>query len=135
MSEDIHRIIEQYGETWDVDAPQGLVDEVLAADVVDYNPQPGQAPGIEGMRDQITLYHAAFPDLHLTNDDIIISGDRAALRWTATGTHDGDQLGVPATHKTVEFTGIDILRIENGRVVERWGESNGLKVLLDIQAI
>ena len=104
MSEDIRRIVEQYGETWDVDAPQGLIDEVLAADVVDYNPQPGQAPGIEGMRDQITLYHAAFPDLHLTNDDIIISGDRAALSRSATGTHDGDQLGVPATHKTVHFT-------------------------------
>jgi predicted ester cyclase len=106
MSEDIHEIVEQYGQTWDVGAPPGLIDKVLAADVVDHNPQPGQAPGIEGMRNQITRYQAAFPDLHLSNDDIIISGERAALRWSATGTHD-----------TVQFIGIDILRIQNGRVV------------------
>jgi predicted ester cyclase len=135
MSEDIREIAEKYGQTWDVDAPPGLIDEVLAADVVDHNPHPGQAPGIDGMRNQITLYQAAFPDLHLSNDDIIISGDRAALRWSATGTHEGDQLGVPATHNTVQFTGIDILRIKNGRVVERWGEANGLEVMQQIQAI
>jgi predicted ester cyclase len=135
MSEDIHEIVEQYGQTWDVGAPPGLIDKVLAADVVDHNPQPGQAPGIEGMRNQITRYQAAFPDLHLSNDDIIISGERAALRWSATGTHEGDQLGVPATDNTVQFTGIDILRIQNGRVVERWGEANSLEVMQQIQAI
>jgi predicted ester cyclase len=135
MGDDIRRIVEKYGQTWDVDASPELIDEVLAADVVDHNPQPGQAPGIEGMRSQITLYQAAFPDLHLRNDDIIISGDRAALRWSATGTHEGDQLGVPATHRTVRFTGIDVLRIENDRVVERWGEANALEVMRQIQAI
>ena len=135
MSEDIRSVVEAYGQTWDVDAPQGTIEEVFSADVVDHNPQPGQTAGIEGVRNIINLYRAAFPDLHLSNDDIIISGDRAALRWSATGTHEGDQLGVPATHKTVQFTGIDILRLENGRIVERWGESNGLEVMQQIQAI
>jgi predicted ester cyclase len=135
MSEDIRNIVEKYGQTWDVDAPQGIIDEVFSAEVVDHNPQPGQPAGIEGVKNIINLYQAAFPDLHLSNDDIIISGDRAALRWSATGTHEGDQLGVPATHKSVQFTGIDILRVENGRIVERWGESNGLEVMQQIQAI
>ena len=135
MSEEIRRIVEGYGQTWDVDAPQGLIDELFAADVVDHNPQPGQASGIEGVKSVIAVYQAAFPDIHLSNDDIIISGDRAALRWSATGTHEGDQLGVPATHKTIQFTGIDILRIENARIVERWGEANSLEVMQQIQAI
>ena len=135
MSEDVRNIVEKYGQTWDVDAPQGIIDEVFAADVVDHNPQPGQTAGIEGVKNIIKLYQAAFPDLHLSSDDIIISGDRAALRWSATGTHEGDQLGVPATHKTVQFTGIDILRIENGRIVERWGEANALEVMQQIQAV
>ena len=135
MSEDIRNIVEKYGQTWDVDAPQGIIEEVFSADVVDHNPQPGQTAGIEGVRNIIYVYQAAFPDLHLSNDNIIISGDRAALRWSATGTHEGDQLGVPATHETVQFTGIDILRLENGRIVERWGESNGLEVMQQIQAI
>ena len=135
MSEDVRNIVEKYGQTWDVDAPQGIIDEVFAADVVDHNPQPGQTAGIEGVKNIIKLYQAAFPDLDLSSDDIIISGDRAALRWSATGTHEGDQLGVPATHKTVQFTGIDILRIENGRSVERWGEANALEVMQQIQAV
>jgi len=135
MGEGIRTIVENYGLTWDVKSHPGLVDDVLAADVVDHNPQPGQGAGAEGMRSVITLYHAAFPDLHLTNEDIIISGNRAALRWSAQGTHEGDQLGIPATHKTVHFTGIDILRIDNGRVVERWGEANALEVMQQIQAV
>jgi len=53
-----------------------------------------------------------FPDLHLSNDDIIISGDRAALRWSAP--EPGKEMGFPATHNTVRLTGIDIRRIENG---------------------
>ena len=77
----------------------------------------------------IDLYHAVFPDLHVTNDDMVVAGDRGVLRWSATGTHEGDQLGIPATHKSARLTGIDILRIDKGRVVERWGETNGLEMM------
>jgi steroid delta-isomerase-like uncharacterized protein len=135
MSADIRSIVENYCQTWDVDAPDGLVDEVFADDVVDHNPQPGQPPGIEGVRMIIGVYHAAFPDLHLSTDDMLVSGDRAALRWSATGTHEGDQLGIPATHKTVRLTGIDLLRIHDGRVVERWGETNGLEMMQQLGAV
>jgi predicted ester cyclase len=70
--------------------------------------------------------------LHVSTDDVVISGDRVVVRWTATGTHEGDQLGVPATHRQVRMTGIDILRIEDGRIVERWGETNGLELMEQI---
>ena len=73
-----------------------------------------------------------FPDLTLSCDDTVASGDKVAVRWTATGTHEGDQLGVPATHRKVTLTGIDIVRIANGRVVERWGEGNGLEMMQQI---
>ena len=128
-------VVDNYCQIWDVEAPDELIDEVFAPEVVDHNPQPGQASGIEGVKSVIAVYQAAFPDIHLSNDDIIISGDRAALRWSATGAHEGDQLGVPATHQTIKFTGIDILRIENARIVERWGEANSLEVMQQIQAI
>jgi predicted ester cyclase len=134
MSEDLRKIVDNYCQTWDVDAPQGLIEEVLAPDVVDHNPQPGQAAGIDGIKMIIGLYQAVFPDLHLSNDDVITSGDRGVLRWSATGTHKGDQLGIPATHKTVRLTGIDILRVQDGRVVERWGETNGLEMMQQLGA-
>jgi len=133
-ADDIRRIVDNYCRSWDVDAPDGLIDEVYAEDVVDHNPQPGQPPGIAGVKMIIGLYHATFPDLHLSNDDMLISGDRGALRWSATGTHEGDQLGIPATHKTVRLTGIDLLRIHDDRVVERWGETNGLEMMQQLGA-
>jgi predicted ester cyclase len=129
MSDDLGEIVDNYCRTWDVGAPQGLIEEVYAPDVVDHNPQPGQMAGIDGVKMITGLYHAVFPDLHVSNDDVIISGDRGVLRWSATGTHEGDQLGIPATHRTVHLTGIDILRIADGRVVERWGETNGLELM------
>ena len=135
MRQDLRQIVDNYGRAWDVDAPERLIEEVFAPDVVDHNPQPGQTGGIEGVKMIIGLYHAVFPDLHLSNDDVIVSGDRGVLRWSATGTHQGDQLGIPATHRTVRLTGIDILRIEDGRVVERWGETNGLEMMQQLGAL
>lgn len=117
---------------WDADAPDGLVDEIFAPDVVDHNPLPGQRPGRDGIKQVIAQYHAAFPDLRVGNEEVIISGDRGVLRWSATGVHEGDQLGFPATHRHVRMTGIDIVRINDGRTVERWGETNGLEMMQQI---
>ena len=131
-TEDITRLVQDCGRVWDADAPPDLVDRIFAADVVDHNPQPGQGQGREGIRQVIDLYHATFPDLRITNEDVVVSGDRGVLRWSATGTHEGDQLGVPPTHRTVRLTGIDMFRIEDDRVVERWSEFNGLEMMQQI---
>jgi predicted ester cyclase len=71
----------------------------------------------------------------VTTDDVLVSGDRAAVRWTAVGTHERDLLGIPATHREVRMTGIDILRIADGLIVERWGETNGLETMQQLGAI
>jgi steroid delta-isomerase-like uncharacterized protein len=126
---DLHELLDGYSRVWDVDAPAGLFDELFAEDVTDHNPVPGQGPGRDGMRGVVTLYHAVFPDLHLTTEDILVDGERGTLRWTATGTHRGDQLGMPATGRQVRLTGIDVVRAADGRIVERWGESNGLEMM------
>ncbi len=123
------QVLEDYRHVWDADAPRDLVERVFAPTVVDHNLQPGQGEGREGVRQAIDLYHAVFPDLRVTAEDTIVAGDRAVLRWSAEGTHEGDQLGVPATHRTVRLTGIDIVRVQDGRVVERWGETNGLEMM------
>ena len=127
-TEDVTQLVFDYGRVWDADAPEDLVDRVFAPEVVDHDPQPDQRQGREGFRQLLYLYHLAFPDLRLTHDDVLISDDRAALRWHATGTHEGDQLGIPATHRQVRFAGIDIVRVQDGRIVERWGYANDLEV-------
>ena len=135
MTNEPRELVEKYGRVWDADAPASLVDEIFTADVVDHNPQPGQSAGLDGIKQVIGLYHAVFPDLRVTVEDVVADGgDRAVLRWSATGTHQGDQLGIPATQRQVEMTGIDILRIEDGRIAERWGETNGLELMQQLGA-
>jgi len=132
MAQETNQLVQDYVRVWDVTAPDDLADQIFASDVVDHNPAPGQGPGVGGIKQIIAVYHGAFPDLHLSCDDIVGSGDRVAVRWSATGTHDGDQLGVPPTHRDVRLTGIDIVRIQDGRIVERWGEANGLEMMAQI---
>ena len=132
VTENMAQLVEQYRHVWDADAPQDLVDQVFSPDVVDHNPHPQQEPGREGIRQVLQVWHGAFPDLRVTAEDVIVSGDRAVLRWSAVGTHEGDQIGVPATHRQVRMTGIDMIRVDDGRIVERWGESNELQVMQQI---
>jgi steroid delta-isomerase-like uncharacterized protein len=62
----------------------------------------------------------AFPDIKYTVDDSMEDGNRAACRWTATGTHTGDLFGMPPTGKKVTMLGITFFRVENGKVAELW---------------
>jgi predicted ester cyclase len=75
------------------------------------------------------VWRAAFPDLTLSADDLLGDGDRVVLRWTAHDTHQAELMGMPATGRRVTMTGIDILRVVDGRIVERWGEFNGVEML------
>lgn len=111
-----------------------LIDDVFAPDVVDHNPLPGQAPGRDGQRQAIELFRSAFPDLSVTADDVIVSGRSAAVRWSANGTHQGEVLGVAPTGRRVTMSGIDIVRIERGRITERWGEFDTLGLLTQLGA-
>jgi len=111
------------------------LDEVIAANMVDHNPAPGQGPGLEGAKQVFTQFFAAFPDLQFTVEDMIAEGDKVASRITARGTHKGDFQGIPATGKQVMQTGIDILRIAGGKVVERWGQFDDLGMLQQLGVV
>ena len=63
----------------------------------------------------------AFPDLHVTVEDLIAEGDKVVARNTVTGTHQGEYMGRPPTGKPVTYDEIFILRFANGRIAEMWG--------------
>ena len=126
-------LVEKYVRTWDARSEPSLVDEIMAPDVVDHQPV-GPPDGVAGVKRDIAVYHAAFPDLALTCEDYVIGEDRVAVRWSATGTHEGEGLGLPPTHRQVRLQGIDILRIAHGRVTERWGQFNGLDMMQQLTA-
>ncbi len=111
-----------------------LVDELYAEDVVDHHPLPGQAPGREGVRQAIALVNRAFPsqgEIH----GVIAEGDTVARWWTMRGTHAGEFLGLPATQKPFTLTGIDVLRIADGKIVESWHEEDLLGLLQQLGAV
>lgn len=81
---------------------------------------PGLAPGPEGTKMIVGMFRKAFPDFHMTIDYMVAEEDRVAARFTETGTHLGDLMGIPPTGKKVSFTEIGILRIADDKVVESW---------------
>jgi predicted ester cyclase len=75
--------------------------------------------GIDGIRHRYTMLFKAF-DFVFSVDDVIAEDDKVVLRWTQTGTHVGPLFGVPATNRSSRTTGIEIWRVENGKLAEHW---------------
>ena len=67
---------------------------------------------------------AGLPDLRVAIDGVIAEGDDAVVRWTVTGTHDGELLGVGATGKRLSFSGMTWLHFKDGQIVEGWDQWN-----------
>jgi predicted ester cyclase len=96
------------------------VDEYIAADYVEHTAPPGSQPGRDTVKQRVAIYHNAFPDVKVTMHDIFGRGDRVAYRWSATGTHLGEWMGVPPTALHLTASGITILRIVGDKCVEGW---------------
>jgi hypothetical protein len=96
-------------EVW-IKGNVAAMDEFMAANYVDHPNLPGLPPGPEGMKQALSNYRAAVPELQATLDDILAEGDRVALRWSARGTHLGEWLGVPPTGEHFTMSGITIYR-------------------------
>jgi steroid delta-isomerase-like uncharacterized protein len=96
-------------------------------------PDFGQGPQAVGQ--VVSMYRTAYPDTKMAIDDQIAQGDQVATRWTATGTHQGELFGIPATGKHVKVTGIFIDRVVDGKIVESWGEFDALGMMQQLGAI
>ena len=113
-----------------------VYDTILAEDWVDVPLGAGQQPGREGFKPIIELFRGIFPDLQITIEDVLVDGNKAAVRSTIRGTHEGNLFGIlPATGKPVEFMAIDIHRVENGQIVETHHIEDFLSVLFQLGAV
>ena len=112
-----------------------VIDEVLSPDFVEYEIVPGQAPGRQGVKDIVTMMRTAFPDLHLTLQDAITSGDQLCGRLTFSGTNTGPFMGQPPTGRAASWGAIDIVRFRDGRIAEHWGEMDMLGLLGQLGAV
>jgi steroid delta-isomerase-like uncharacterized protein len=105
-----------------------VFDELLAPNYVNHN-MPTPAPGPEGLKQVVSMFLTAFPDFHVTLEDVIAEGDKVASRGVWRGTHQGNFMGIPATGKSIAVSYSDIWRIENGRAVENWVQMDMLGLM------
>lgn len=96
-----------------------VLDEVVAPQYAEH--QPGLPPNREGLKAVITELRRIFPDLTFTVEDMTTDGDKVWGRFRARGTQRGEMMGLPATGKSMDITVIDIIRVQDGRLVEHWG--------------
>lgn len=97
-----------------------LLDEVVADDFRDHDPMPGQAEGLAGLKQAVALFRAAFPDGEMLVDDLVAEGDKVVSRVTMRGTQRGAFFGQPATGRVVSAEGIEVYRVDKGKIVEGW---------------
>ncbi len=99
---------------------RALLRELYAPEVVDHAPMPGQAPGVAGLEQVMDAFSTAFPDLALTLESVLADGTLGSDRWTLRAAHLGPFLGLAPTGRRVEITGMDVVRVASGRIVEVW---------------
>jgi len=114
----------------------GVVEHLHSPAFGDHDPA-GRPADNEGFKQGIASLFAAFPDLDTVIQELVIDtqSGTVAVRWTATGTHRGEYLGAPASGREIRFKGIEIIRIRDGRIVERWGEWDGIDLLVQLGRI
>ena len=106
-----------------------VADEIIPPNYVYHGPMGMEFKGPEGFKQIITMYRTAFPDIHITVDDMVAEGDKVVSRITARGTHKGELMGIAPTGKQIIITGIYISRYVGGKEVEVWASSDMLGMM------
>jgi steroid delta-isomerase-like uncharacterized protein len=133
VQENIELLTRWFQEVWNEGKTQ-TVHELLSPDAVALG-QAGAGIELHGPKDFVSFVEqirGAFPDIKVAVEDAFGCDDKVALRWSATMTHRGDALGIPATGKSVRLTGITIVRIVNGKMVAGWDNWDELGMLEQI---
>jgi steroid delta-isomerase-like uncharacterized protein len=110
----------------------GRVEEFFAPDFVSHNMPPGFPAGVEGVRCFLEAFAIALPDLTVTIDVLVAEDDLVAVRTTTRGTHRGRFMGVRPTGRRLAIDGTDIVRLQDGRIVEHWGLTNTVGLLRQV---
>jgi steroid delta-isomerase-like uncharacterized protein len=132
--EENKQLVRRYQEIYNSNNLDALL-EVVSEHLLTPNILPGIPSGVEGAKVAHQIMLTGFPDYQTTIEDLLAEGDKVAARIRMTGTHTGSFMGIPATGKQVSFTGIYIARIEDGKIVEHWGEEDSVSLLTQLGAM
>jgi steroid delta-isomerase-like uncharacterized protein len=135
MSEQNKKLMRRiFDEVWN----QGnleTIDEIFSPDFVTHFLPPGTPPGRDGLRQYISMFRAAFPDVHVGVEDQIAEGDKVVTRTTIRGTHKETFMDIPATGKKIQVSAVIITRFESGQNVESWVEQDRLGLMQQLGVV
>jgi steroid delta-isomerase-like uncharacterized protein len=117
-------LVRRYIELWET-GNLALADEVLAPEYVDHT-HPNLPPGPEPVKQEVSAFRAGFSDAHITVEQMIGEGDLVAFRFVLRGTHTGPFAGFAPTGKEAVLTGVDFVRVADGKLRELWSTQDTL---------
>jgi steroid delta-isomerase-like uncharacterized protein len=124
-----------FEEVWN-EGKVDVLDELLAPDYINHTPSVGRPPkGPDGLKPIVLAIRRAFPDLHYTIEDVIVTPETVVIRTTMTGTHEGDLFGIAPTRRKVSVMQIQIERIKDGRIVEHWRVTDELSLMRQLGVV
>ncbi|MDQ3656836.1 MAG: ester cyclase [Chloroflexota bacterium] len=132
--ENIALVQRYWDEVWTAGGDAAIAD-VFTDDELHHWGVGGPTVGPDAFAERLVLFLEAFPDFAIRVDQAVADGNIVVTRYTATGTHEGDWLGVAPTGTMVEYTGMNIFRLECGKIAESWGEANHLSLLRQLGGI
>jgi steroid delta-isomerase-like uncharacterized protein len=135
MSEENKALVRRFYEEYLNPGDLAVADEIIARECPLYFRSMFMGTGPEAFKQTRAMMYSGFPDLHFTMEEMISEGDKVAERLTVRGTHEGEFMGFSPTGKQVEFAGMGVFRIREGKIVEFRAMPDMLGVLQQIGAV
>jgi steroid delta-isomerase-like uncharacterized protein len=135
MSEENKKLVLRwFEEVWNRNRPSAIGEMYHATGRSHGFPDPDSViSSPEEFAENCINFRKAFPDVHITVDDLVAEGDKVAVRWTATMAHEGDGLGFPATSKQVTLSGSSFLICGDGKILEGWNYMDLTRMRLQLE--
>lgn len=111
---------------------KAVIDELMAANVIIHDPFTGITTGPDSFRQLLHIFDTAFPGHRVTVAEVVAEGDLVSVLHTHIATHTGSFMGLPGTGKQVQVEGLELFRLENGRIVEFWRKDDNVGLLMQL---
>ena len=134
MSADSEALVRRFFEEFCNGRRAEVADEIIAPDFVSHGPQAPPATGPEGVKARVAVYQDAL-DGHWQVDELFSAGDRVVARWTGSGTHRAELMGVEPTGKSISVEAMSVFRIADGKIAEEWTVWDALGLLQQVGAV
>ena len=119
-AEESKAIMRRFWDAWEQGNVE-LLDELLAPEYINHTlAAPDLPPGPEGVKEVVSMFRGAMPDLRVVIEDMIAEGDKVATRYALEGTHRGELFGAAPTGRQLSIKSITMERVSEGKIIEHW---------------